>query len=255
MSAEVRLPALFGDHMVLQRDMPLPVWGWASPGESVKVTLGDASATATTSDDGAWRVTLPARSAARGLELIVSANQTLTFSDVAIGEVWVCSGQSNMQWNVGATWNGDLEIVAADQPDIRLISVHNPGSQSPVEDFPGAWECCTPEAARQFSAVGYYFGKRLQETLGVPVGLIDNAWGGSACGAWTPREAMAADAVFKPTMDWWASQEKDFDEAADLAAFQKRLDGWERAVDRAKASGARAPERPNPRRLSLANRR
>ena len=253
--ADVRLPAIFGDHMVLQRDQPLPVWGWAEPGEKITVSLGSDSAEAVAGADGQWRVTLGKRPAEERLELTISGKNTVTFKDVAVGEVWACSGQSNMEWPVSAAWNADLALEAAGRPNIRLITVPNRGSQEPMDDFPGKWEPCEAGAVSQFSAVGYYFGKRLSETLGVPVGLIDNAWGGSACEAWTPRKAMADHGDFVESLDEWVKAEAELDEEAAIAEYEKQIARWAKQAERDAAAGRRPRERPRARGKALGNQR
>ena len=130
-----------------------------------------------------------------------------------VGEVWICSGQSNMQWAVAQANDADLESLTAKYPEIRLISVPQVGTQEPQDDFKGQWEVCTPETVGGFSAVGYFFGRQLHQTLDVPIGLIDDAWGGSACEAWVRRDLLAADAKYKPLLDRWEEIEKDAPEA------------------------------------------
>jgi len=185
--ADVRLPHVFGDHMVLQREMLIPVWGWADPGEEVTVTLGaDNSATANAGADGAWRVDLAKMEAGGPYELTVAGKNTLTLTDVLVGEVWLGSGQSNMQWNVGSSMNAQQEIATADHPNIRLLLVPNVLSGVPQQDVDTSWQKCSPETVPPFSAVLYFFGRDLQKELGVPVGLIATSWGGSPIEAWTP---------------------------------------------------------------------
>ena len=176
-SADVSLPAMFTDHAVLQRDMPLPVWGWAEPGEKVTVSLAGQTQKATADKSGKWSVTLKPLQVGEPLTLVVEGKNRIERKDLLVGEVWLCSGQSNMEFPVAASHNGDLGIAAADHPDIRLITVRGRGSQTPVEDFDGQWEICSPTTVPDFSAVGYYFGRELHEQLGVPIGLIDNSWG------------------------------------------------------------------------------
>ena len=184
-NAEVSLPKLFGSNMVLQREMEIPVWGWAEPGEKVTVKIGQHSVTATAGDDKRWDVRLPAHKAGGPHMVTVSGTNSITLENVLIGEVWVCSGQSNMQFGVDSADDADIEKLTAKYPDIRLITVPQAGTQEPQNDFGGdGWSECSPETVGQFSAVGYYFGRRLHQTLGIPIGLIDNSWGGSACEAW-----------------------------------------------------------------------
>ncbi|MEO0448359.1 MAG: sialate O-acetylesterase, partial [Verrucomicrobiota bacterium] len=158
--AAVKLPSIFGDHMVLQRDQEIHVWGWDTPKQTVTVTLGGNQETATTAESGRWSVKLPPLTGGRDRhQMKVSGSSTVTFKDVLIGEVWLCSGQSNMQWSVSQSNDPDLELLTAKFPQIRLITVPQVGTQDPQKDFVGAWQPCTPESAATFSAVGYYFGR------------------------------------------------------------------------------------------------
>ena len=209
---DVKLPALFGDHMVLQRDQNDRVWGWADPGEEVTVSINGQTKTATAGADGKWQVTLDPMPAGGPYTLTVKGKNTLTCNDVLAGEVWICSGQSNMQWPVGAANDADLEIKAAKFPGIRLITVPNRGTQEPQKDFRGKWQVCSPQTVGGFSAVGYFFGRQLHETLGVPIGLINDAWGGSACEAWIPRDRLAADPKYKPLLEHWEEIEKNYEQ-------------------------------------------
>lgn len=234
--ADVKLPAIFGDHMVLQRDQANPVWGWADPGEEVTVKIAGQTKTTKAGDDGAWRVKLDPLSIGDPLEMTVEGKNKLTFKDVLVGEVWICSGQSNMQWPVSAAVDPDLEILTANRPQIRLISVPQVGTQDPQRDFQGAWEVCSPESVASFSAVGYFFGRRLQETINVPIGLIDNAWGGSACEAWIPRDRLADAVKYQDLLALWAEREAAYPEA------KKAFDDHQAAAEKAKANGEPAPK-------------
>ena len=208
--ADVALNNMFGDHMVLQQGIRNRVWGKADAGEKVTVTLADQTHSTTASDDGTWEVMLDAVQEYGGPHtLTVKGNNTVTFEDVLIGEVWVCSGQSNMQWSVNAANDADLERASAKYPQIRLISVPQVGTQEPQWNFNGSWQACTPETVGGFSAVGYLFGRQLHQTLGVPVGLINNAWGGSACEAWINREKLAGDGRFEKLLARWEQTEKE----------------------------------------------
>lgn len=206
--ADVSLNNMFGDHMVLQQGIRNKVWGKADPGESVTVTLGPQSHATAAAADGSWHVFLDPVAAYGGPHtLTVKGKNTVTFSDVLIGEVWVCSGQSNMQWSVNQAHDPDLEKAAAKYPQIRIISVPQVGTQEPQADFAGRWQVCSPETVADFSAVGYFFGRQLHQTLGVPVGLIDNAWSGSAAEAWVNRETLAAHPRLKAIHDRWVTLE------------------------------------------------
>jgi sialate O-acetylesterase len=200
--AEVRLPHVFGSHMVLQQEKPLIIWGWATPGETVTVQLGSASLTAQANDKGEWKVTLPAMKAGGPYTLTVSGSSTVKYDDVMIGEVWLCSGQSNMEFGLGMTDNTKAEVAAANHPGIRLLMVENRWTPEPQTDMQGTWKICTPETVVEggwngFSAVGYFFGRELNEKLGVTVGLIDADWGGTRIESWTPPAGFAAVPALK----------------------------------------------------------
>jgi sialate O-acetylesterase len=189
-AAEVTLPNVFSDHMVLQRKQPNRVWGKAAPGEKVVVTIGGQSQEATAGADGAWQVTLAPMEAGAPMTLAAKgqANEVV-FTDVLAGEVWICSGQSNMRYALSSAYDADLEVPAANHPDIRLINFPSVGAQKPIWTHANApWALCTPQTARQFPAVGYFFARQIQETLGVPVGIINNAWAGSRAEAWVDRK-------------------------------------------------------------------
>jgi sialate O-acetylesterase len=189
--AELWLPSIFGENMVLQRGQENPVWGTTEPGAEVQLSIHDQNHTIRADNSGEWRAELAELPVGGPYDLtIVSGSDRVVFGDVLVGEVWLCSGQSNMQWDLSRSVEGDLERLCADNPMIRLISVPQTGSQVPLKDFKGNWEACTPDVASSFSAVGYYFGKRLQEALNVPIGLIDNSWGGSIAEAWLPRDIL-----------------------------------------------------------------
>lgn len=189
--ADVRLPNVFGSHMVLQRRKPVPVWGWAEAGEKVTVTLNNQTKATKAGKDGTWRVALDAMEAGGPYQLLVKGkNNTVTFDDVLAGEVWICSGQSNMEWPLSAAANAKTEIPVANYPTIRQLLVKKAISLTPKDNIDGSWSICTPETAPQFTAVGYFFAKQLQKELNVPIGLINTSWGGTHSETWTSREAM-----------------------------------------------------------------
>lgn len=191
--AEVTLPHVFGSNMVLQCDQPIPVWGWADPGEKVSVRLGARKPATTTADKtGAWRVTLPALPVGGPVTLTVTGNNKVVCENVLLGEVWLCSGQSNMQFSVRGTIHADREIAAADHPQIRLLSVPLIPKTAPLRDTNMTWQVCSPETVGGFSAVGYFFGRELQNRLHVPVGLINSSWGGTRIEPWTPPVGFAS---------------------------------------------------------------
>jgi len=241
--ADVSLNNMFGDHMVLQQGIKNKVWGKADPGEAVTVTLGSQSHSATAGADGMWHVFLdPVQEYGGPHTLTVKGKNTITFSDVLIGEVWVCAGQSNMQWSINNTNDADLEKAAAKFPNIRLISVPQVGTQEPQWNFNGKWAACTPDTVGSFSAVGYLFGRQLHQTLGVPVGLINNAWGGSAAEAWVQRDKLAANEKLKPLVERWVKMEADLPAAK--ADYDKKMAEWKLEAEKAKAEGKPAPKQP-----------
>jgi sialate O-acetylesterase len=239
---DVKLPAIFGSHMVLQQGLSDRVWGTADAGEEVTVALAGQKKTAQAGPDGKWSVTLDPLGAGGPYTMTIKGRNEIKLDDVLVGEVWVCAGQSNMQWDVNAANDPDLELLAARFPNIRLISVPQVGTQDPQSDFNGQWEACTPESARSFSAVGFFFGRQLHQTLGVPVGLIDDAWGGSACEAWIRRDRLAADERYQPLMARWEEIEKRFPD--DMAAYQVKLAEWQAIAEKAKSEGQQPPQPP-----------
>lgn len=186
--ADVTISKAFGDHMVLQQGSPIRVWGTGDPGESVSVSLGGKTAKTTTTKEGSWRVDLPALSAdGKSHTMTVKGKNAIEIKDVLLGEVWICSGQSNMEWAVNRSLNPQEEIAAANHPQIRLFNVPGHVAQpEPGNDPRGKWQICSPETVPGFSAVGYYFGRELQKELKVPIGLVGTNWGGTRIEPWTP---------------------------------------------------------------------
>ena len=192
-SAELRLPAVISSNMVLQRDKPIPIWGWAAAGEEVTVTLGTGGKKIKSGEDGRWAVKLDALPAGGPHELKVkAAGKEIVLSNVLVGEVWLCSGQSNMEWSVRASKNPREEAANAKYPNIRLFHVPKRPATKPQDDVNAAWRECTPESVVNFSAVGYFFGRHLHGELDVPIGLIGSAWGGTRIEPWTPNAGFAA---------------------------------------------------------------
>jgi len=189
--ADVRLPSVIDSHMVLQREKPLKIWGWADKGEEVTVKLDDAKATAKANDKGQWLVTLPPMKAGGPHEMTISGKNTLTLTDILVGEVWIGSGQSNMEWSVSRSNNPEEEIAAAKHPNIRLFLVPKTLSGIPKQDVTAEWKACSPKSVTPFSAVLYYFGRKLHKELDVPVGLIASSWGGSRIEPWTTPVGFA----------------------------------------------------------------
>ena len=215
-NAEVRLPNVFGDHMVLQRDQAIPVWGWSDAGEKVVVTLAGQRAETTADTDGKWSVKLDALPAGGPHEMVVAGGNRLTFHDVLLGEVWVCSGQSNMQFALHSAFHSTEEIAAAIQPKLRMFTVKLVPSDTPRDDCEGSWAVCEPETAGNFSAVGYYFARVLVGELKVPVGMLHTSWGGTLCEAWTSDEAIKANGGFQAILDRRATEQRPQNHASAL---------------------------------------
>jgi len=243
-NAEIRLPALFTDHMVLQRGMENRVWGFANPSEEVTVAIAGQTQTAKADDKGRWEVKLSALDAGGPHEMVVEGSNRVVVSDILVGEVWLCSGQSNMQWPVDAARDADLEKMTAKFPQIRLITVPMIGTQVPQDDFAGSWQVCSPETVGDFSAVGFFFGRTLNRALDVPIGLIDNSWGGSAAEAWVNRELLANDPKYKTMMAKWAEIEANADNQKVGADFDAQVAAWHEAKKQALAQGTAAPQAP-----------
>jgi len=225
--AAFRLPALFGDHMVVQRDRPIPVWGWDRPGQTVTVTFDGRSRHTTCDADGRWRVQLPAHRAGASFDLVVDGSQSVRLRNVAVGEVWFCAGQSNMEWPV--KWSSDAarELDRADHPAIRLFTLPKRCAVAPQVDTPGTWHPCTPASVASFSAVAYAFGRDLQRRLELPVGLITAAWSGTGIDAWSSREALLDEPLRHAMMTTFVNSLQDYDAA--LADYHTRFRAWQDA--------------------------
>jgi sialate O-acetylesterase len=231
--------------MVLQQGRPVPFWGQADPGEKVTVSLGRVSRAAAAGADGRWRVDLPVQNAGGPHTVTVKAGNTLTLSDVMVGEVWVGSGQSNMQWTVRRSNGSGAEIAAAHWPGIRLFTVKRTVSGEPLPDVEGAWAVCTPETIPDFSAVAYFFGRDLHRNLGVAVGLIHTSWGGTPVEAWTSAPALASTGdLFRERADDWARAIAGYAEAK--AKHDAEVAAWQADADKARADGQPQPRRPAP---------
>ena len=204
--AAVKLPALVGDHMVLQQKEKITLWGWANPDEEIKVTTGwdNKSYKTVTKADSTWLVVVKTPKAGGPYDITLNGENTVVLSDILIGEVWLCSGQSNMHIMVGkfggpkdwktGVFNYEEEIKNADYPKIRMLTVDRQTSETPLYDVKGAWEVCSPETVPMWSAVGYFYARELYKKLNVPVGMINSCWGGTPCEAWTKRSVMAKKA-------------------------------------------------------------
>ena len=250
--ADVTPNALFCDHAVLQRAMPVPIWGKASPGEKVTVRLANRPAlSVTTAADGRWLVKLPPSPAGGPFKLVIDGKNHLELNDVWLGEVWLASGQSNMERQLGLSGgqkpieNWEQEVAAANHPQIRHFAVDRTPSDTPKKETGGHWDVCSPQTAAQFTAVGYFFARDLQPKLNVAVGIIHSSWGGTPAEAWMRHEFLAAEFP-----DVIAAQEKavaDYDVALVKYEAEKPLllKTWEEASAAAKAAGKPEPHKPS----------
>ena len=211
--ADVKLPHVLSDHMVLQQEAPIPIWGTAQPGESVSVTLGEQKATAAAAASGRWSVRLEPLKAGGPLEMTVSGKNTLKVTDILVGEVWLASGQSNMVWWVKTSKDADKEIAAADHPSIRMFTVGNAVAGKPMSDVPGQWQVCSSKTVPDFSAVAYFFGRELHKAMNVPVGLINSSWGGTPAESWASRAALLGNPALRIMVERWDKIVADYQKA------------------------------------------
>ena len=246
--ADVTLPAVFSDHMVLQRDAAVPVWGWAEPGEQVAVTIAGQTQTAKADVKGKWTVKLAKLKAGGTLTMTVKGKNSITISDVLVGEVWLCSGQSNMAMTVNRAKDFDKEQAAANLPKVRHFRESSGPSDKPQEKGIGKWEVCSPETVGGFSATAYFFGREVHKTLGVPVGLVNSSVGGTPVEAWTSWDAQKDFTELKPLFESWDTKQATWDPVKAQVAYEKQLAAWKEGAKKAKAEGKPFTARP-PRKL------
>jgi sialate O-acetylesterase len=215
------------------------IWGTAAPGESVGVSFQGQEVKAATRGDGKWEAWLKPLSAAGPLEMTIN---DLTIRDVLVGEVWVGSGQSNMEFVLANAVNHDAEIAEARYPLIHVFHVKKAVGEKPADDVAGVWEVCDPRSVPRFSAVEYFFGRHLHQALHVPMGLIESDWGGTPAQAWTSHPALEADPALKFVLDDWDRILTNYPAAKQQ--YDQRLEVWNQAVEKAKADGSKAPNRP-----------
>ncbi|MES2005417.1 MAG: sialate O-acetylesterase [Bacteroidota bacterium] len=200
--AQVHPAKIFSDSMVLQRDRPIPVWGKAGKGEKITVQFNKQAKTTVAANDGHWRIDLGAEKAGGPYPLIISGSDKVIIKDILVGDVWICSGQSNMEWTVNNSKNKEIEVAAANFPRIRHIKIANAIADRPKEDIGNnsGWHSASPAFAGNFTAVGYFFAKELYQKTNIPIGLINTTWGGTDVETWTSRDALAKNAEFKELM-------------------------------------------------------
>jgi sialate O-acetylesterase len=245
--ADVRLPAFFSDHMVLQRDVTVPVWGWASAGEQVTVSVAGQTKTATADAAGKWSVKLDKLSAGKELTLVVSGKNKITLSDVLVGDVWLCSGQSNMHFQMSRVENASQELAEANHPAVRFFKVEDQFGQEPKSDVKGAWKAISPSTAGGCSAVAFYFGRALQLKLGMPIGLVVSSIGGTRIETWMSRETLAATCESQSLVGRWKDvSPEEFENIATIyRAYQYQRDKVHpQAVKEAREKGEPPPPAP-----------
>jgi len=242
LSAEVKLPGLFQDHMVLQRQMPVVVWGWAAPGEKVSIEFGGSKTETLPDAAGSWKAELPALEASsEGRPLTVKGTNTVIVNDVLVGEVWLCSGQSNMEWALGRS-EGGTNACATTNPLLRLCTVPHNSQSQPQDNVVAKWVVSGDPSMHNFSAIGWWFGDKLQKKLNVPVGILNDSYGGTPIQAWMPQEVLNSGPW--PHNDKWQNPEiarSDYEKrkAELMPAYEKYL------ADKAMAAKSNQPS-PEP---------
>lgn len=240
--AEVKVASVFCDNMVLQRDLPIKVWGTADAGEKITVTLSKLSAAATADDKGQWQVKLDALPAStEPAEMTVAGKNTIKLANVLIGDVWVCSGQSNMEMAMTGTLNAANDIKAAEFPQIRLFTVARQNTTQSATGVGGRWAACTPATVGNFSAVGYFFGRKLHQDLKVPIGLIASSWGGTKVELWTPIWGYESEPLLQPFKGEYQKEVDAYPKAMDN--YHKAMIDWEA---RSKAAATQPVAGTNP---------
>ncbi len=246
-AAELKLPSVLADHMVLQRDKPVAVWGWADPGETVTVSFAGQAKSAAADADGKWSLKLDALTASAEpgtLSVTGKSGRKTEVKDVLVGEVWLGSGQSNMEMSVKAANHFDTEQAAANLPVIRYYGDTNGPAAKPQAEGKGVWQVCSPATVGRFSATLYFFGREIQHAVGVPVGLINSSAGATQIEYWIPAEAQCTDPDTKANYDTFLRGYTSFDEARFAASYENQLVAWNLAVEKAKADNQAPPTRP-----------
>ena len=215
--ADVKPHALFADNMVLQRNFATPIWGTASPNQSITLTIAGQTKQATAGADGKWMIKLDPVKEGGPYELTVSGPTSITYKNILFGDVWICSGQSNMEFQLKSANTAQAAIDASASPMLRLFTVKKNPAQAPANDVTGKWDESSPQTSPSFSAVGFFFGRELQKQLNVPIGLIHTSWGGTAIQLWQSKEAIEADpdmkvvlAEHQQRLDQYAASQKKY---------------------------------------------
>ena len=234
--ADVRVPALFSDNLVLQQGKRVPVWGWAEDGEKITVSFRGKKVS-TTAHAGKWMVKLPSQKAGGPDTLTIEGKNKIELKNVLVGEVWVASGQSNMEWPMARSFEPEREIANSAHPNLRLFTVPKLRADAPVDDVKASWKECNADAVRNFSAVAYYFGRDLQKARGVPVGLIHTSWGGSPAEVWISKDVLESNPRYQSEiLDPYPAAQK---------RFQEETVRWEKEAEELKKQG-KQPTRNRP---------
>jgi sialate O-acetylesterase len=240
--ADIKMPALFSDGLVLQQGKPVAVWGWGAPDEDVSVRFAGQTPVTRVDLEGKWRVSLdPLPANAQPQEMTIAGKNTVTLKNLLVGEVWVCSGQSNMQWTVSQAGNPQQEISAANFPQIRMFNVERTVAMTPAGDVKGSWKEANPQNVGQFSAVGYFFGRHLHQVLKVPVGLINTSWGGTRIEAWTSRESLDERPCAAQMLSDWDGIRQSWDATAENAKFEVAKAEWQALAKKINDDNAKLP--------------
>ncbi len=247
-SAKVTVSNLFTNHAVLQRNAVIPVWGWAKPGESVTVRFAGQQRTGTANAKGKWMVRLaPLHADSQGRTMVISGGNRLEIHDVLVGDLWLCSGQSNMQFPVDGSWARALhartEVASADFPLIHLLKIPRDNTPRPQDNFKAAWMVCSSATVKRFSAVGYFFGRDLFKHLHIPIGIIDSSYGGTIIQSWTPMSALVRTPALHGELQWFTSAAQQYHQQ--LQQYQRKMAAWSAAVRRARGAGQATPARPH----------
>lgn len=244
--ARVILPAIFNNGMVLQRNVNIPVWGKAAPGENITVRFLEQQLVAVAGDDSSWRVSLVPVPAGGPHTMTVAGSDTLVLNNILVGEVWICSGQSNMEFAMAKSLDAERDVSRANHPDIRLFLIKRALAEDPQFTCEATWQECSSTTVGKFSAVAYHFGKRLHEQLNVPIGLIQATWGGTPGECWMSREVLASEEELAPILDRWREDLAQYPDAR--KEYDKNLpqimSDWEEAAGKARVAGQADPPRP-----------
>jgi len=249
--AEIKLPAIIADNMVLQQNTTIKLWGWASAGEKISISASwnKSPVTATAGKEGKWMVSMKTTKAGGPYSIRFTASNTIDVNNVLLGEVWLASGQSNMEFFMAKTSGGytgvldyQEEIKAADYPLIRMIDVPNKVADEPQNDFTGKWKICSPQTADTFSAVAYYYARAIHKATGYPIGIINATWGGTPAESWTRKEILEKDSSLNIILERYKKQCGDYPAAFDR--YKIELDKWKADTSKSKPAAPREPMGP-----------